>query len=186
LFNLPFCLCAELPVVRTEVEIVIVRHVAELRLTSNTGRLAALSLTNVKVLDYGGGEAFDESALDPEGAWLLYNSAASPVARESPPRAKRLFVLDGSFRQARRMYKRLESLHSVPELALSPPAIAPLRLRQPPHPAGMSTLEAIAHAIALLESPALAEPLHRLQREFVRRMDALRGRQRDAEGRAIS
>jgi DTW domain-containing protein YfiP len=84
------------------------------------------------------------------------------------------------------MYKRIHSLRGLRELALRAPAVAPLRLRQPPHVDGMSTLEAIAHALGLLEGPQIAEPLHALQAEFVQRMDTLRGRRRDAWGRGIN
>ena len=42
--KLDLCLCSELTCVRSNIQIVIVRHVREERLTSNTGGLAALSL----------------------------------------------------------------------------------------------------------------------------------------------
>jgi hypothetical protein len=50
----------------------------------------------------------------------------------------------------------------------------------------MSTLEAIAHALALLEGEETAAPLHALQAEFVQRMDTLRGRRRDELGRGVN
>ena len=169
-------------------EVLIVQHVTETRLTSNTGRLAALSLPNAKILEYGGGEPFDESRLLAEQALLLYSASPSaPVANARVlASVSRLVVLDGSFRQARRMYKRIHALRGLPELALQAPVVAPLRLRQPPHADGMSTLEAIAHALALLEGEQIAQPLHVLQAEFVQRMDTLRGRRRDALGRGTS
>ncbi len=164
------------------------QHVTELRLTSNTGRLAALALPKARIQSYGGGEPFDGSALLAEPSALLYSAAASGPASAviEPPAISRLVVLDGSFRQARRMYKRIEALRSLPELALPAPVVVPHRLRQPPHEAGMSTLEAIAHALALLEGPDVAAPLHALQADFVQRMDALRGRRRDELGRGIN
>ncbi len=172
------CLCADFPRVATRTEIVIVRHVAEVRLTSNTGRFAALSLPNCRLIEYGGGERFDEAWVQAEGTALLYRTGRAQTLTPVP---KRLIVLDGTFRQARRMYKRIGALRAVPELALVPPAVPPLRLRQPPHPDGMSTLEAIAHALELLEGPEVAAPLHALQLELIRRVDALRGRRRDLD-----
>lgn len=188
LLRLEICICASLPRVKTRTKVLIVQHVTELRLTSNTGRLAALALPNACIQSYGGGEPFDGSVLLAEPAALLYSAAASGrsgAAPELPPISK-LVVLDGSFRQARRMYKRIEALRLLPELALPAPVVVPHRLRQPPHEAGMSTLEAIAHAIALLEGPEVAAPLHALQADFVQRMDALRGRRRDESGRGIN
>lgn len=181
-------MCAAIPRVETRVELLIVQHVTELRLTSNTGRLAALALPKARIESYGGGEPFDGSVLLAEPAALLYSAAASGPSTQASelPNITKLVVLDGSFRQARRMYKRIHALRQLPELALPAPSVAPHRLRQPPHEGGMSTLEAIAHALALLEGPEVAAPLHALQAEFVHRMDNLRGRRRDALGRGIN
>jgi DTW domain-containing protein len=188
LLRLEICICDVVPRVTTRVEVLIVQHVTETRLTSNTGRLAALSLSNARLIEYGGGEPFDERALTDANSVLLYSAGPSSPAGSTPelPKVVKLVVLDGSFRQARRMYKRIHALRALPELALPAPRVAPVRLRQPPHETGMSTLEAIAHALALLEGERVAEPLHALQAEFVQRMDALRGRRRDAFGRAIN
>ena len=186
--NLEICLCDVLPKIPTRTEIVIVRHVAELRLTSNTARFAALSRPNARILEHGGGTHFDDRELSHPGTMLLYS--ASPRPPLEPPRLdpppRRLIVLDGSFRQARRMYKKITALRALPELALPVPEVAPIRLRVPPHQAGMSTLEAIAHALRLLEGPEVAAPLLTLYDELVRRVDRHRGRQRDADGNAVS
>jgi DTW domain-containing protein YfiP len=182
------CLCDVVPRIETRTEILIVRHVAELRLTSNTARFAVLALPNARIVEYGGGPTFDERELTQPGSALLYSAGPRAPSRPASlePAPRRLVVLDGSFRQTRRMYKRIEALRSLPELALPPPATAPLRLRQPPRADGMSTLEAIAHALGRLEGPATAAPLLELYAELVRRMDARRGRLRDALGQATS
>lgn len=188
LLNTAICLCQDVPRVMTRTRIVIVRHVAELRLTSNTARFAALALPNARILEHGGGTHFDDRELTHPGTMLLYS--ASPRPPLAPPRLdpppRRLVVLDGSFRQARRMYKKLTALRSLPELALPIPAVAPIRLRVPPHQAGMSTLEAIAHALCLLEGPEVSAPLLTLYDELVRRVDRHRGRIRDALGNALT
>src|SRR5664279_4105121 len=72
------CICAELPHMTSNTEIVIVRHVAEEWLTSNTGRLAALMLTNSRIVSYGGGEPFDDATIRGDvGTWLLYPGPVS-------------------------------------------------------------------------------------------------------------
>jgi DTW domain-containing protein len=169
------CVCAVLPCVETGTEIVLIQHITERMLTSNSGRFAALSLPNSRLVAYGGGEPFDASVLSEPGTALLYCSGpARPLA--FVPR--RLIVLDGSYRQARRMYKREAALRELPELTLPAPAVRPTRLRQPPHPDGMSTIEAIAAALSLLEGPERAAPLWALHAELVRRADRMRGRKR--------
>jgi DTW domain-containing protein YfiP len=167
------CLCTTVPKLRTLTEIVIVRHRAEKRLTSNTGRIAALCLENCRIIEYGGGLPFDESQLVAAGAALLFPG----VSPHTPtPRPTRLIVLDATFRQARRMFKRISVLHDLPQLALAAPECAPNRLRQPPHPDGMSTIEAIAAGLSIVESPALSEPLLACYARFVERADEQRGR----------
>jgi DTW domain-containing protein len=174
--QLAVCVCQEIPRVQATTEIVLIRHVTELFLTSNTGRFAALSLPNSRLMAYGGGADFDASTLSEPGTALLYCSGPAPRPLSFVPR--RLIVLDGSFRQARRMYKRVPELRDLPELSLPAPAVTPTRLRRPTLPEGMSTLEAVAAALSLLEGPELAAPLWALHAELVRRADRVRGRKR--------
>jgi len=176
--KLEICVCSVLPRVQTRTEIVLIQHITERLLTSNTGRFAALALPRSRVLSYGGGEPFDPKPLCAPGSALLYSSGPAP-ARPLPCVPERLIVLDGSFRQARRMYKRLPELRELPEFRLPPPRITPTRLRRPTQPEGMSTIEAIAAALSALEGPELAAPLWLLHAELVARADRVRGRKRD-------
>ena len=178
LLKVEICVCGVLPRVEARTEIVLVQHVTEKFLTSNTGRFAALALPKSRVLAYGGGDQFDATALClPESA-LLYSSGPGS-ARSLSFIPKRLVVLDGSFRQARRMYKRVPELRQLPEFSLPAPRITPTRLRQPTQPEGMSTIEAIAAALSALEGPELAAPLWALHAELVTRADLVRGRKRE-------
>lgn len=101
------CLCSELTCIRSNIQIVIVRHFREERLSSNTGRLAALMLSNVCIVPYGGGEPFDEEPLRGDDTWLLF-----PDAKSTAPcgRPQRLVLLDATFRQARHMYRKISGL----------------------------------------------------------------------------
>jgi len=175
LLQLEICICSALPRVEARTEVVLIRHITEQLLTSNTGRFAALALPNSRLLAYGGGETFDAGPLCAPGSALLY---CSGPARPLPFVPERLIVLDGSFRQARRMYKRLPELRDLPELSLPAPRITPTRLRKPTQPEGMSTIEAIAAALSSLEGPELAAPLWALHAELVSRADRMRGRKR--------
>ncbi|MCK6549848.1 DTW domain-containing protein [Myxococcota bacterium] len=104
---------------------------------------------------------------DGAGVWLLF-----PSAREEPlppgPLPSRLVVPDGSWRQARRIIQRVPRLGRLPRMSL-PPLPERLRLRRPPLEEGMSTLEAIARALAALEGEDRAEPLEALYALVVER-----------------
>jgi len=154
---------------------VIVRHVREERLTSNTGRLAALLLSNVRIVPYGGDEPFDEGPLRGDDTWLLFPDAKPAVP---PGRPQRLVLLDATFRQARRMYRKIPGLRLLPQCALKGPEQRTPGRRRSPRSDGLSTIEAIATALAQFESPELAAPLMAAYAEFVRRADLARGRKR--------
>ena len=166
------CLCSELTCVRSSIQIVIVRHVTEERLTSNTGRLAALMLSNVCIVPYGGDEPFDEGPLRGDDSWLLFPDAESAAPRGQP---QRLVVLDATFRQARRMYRKISALRQLQRCALSVPEQRTPGRRRSPRSNGLSTIEAIATALAQFESPQVAAPLMAAYAEFVRRADISRG-----------
>ena len=173
--KLDLCLCSELTCVRSNIQIVIVRHVREERLTSNTGRLAALMLSNVCIVPYGGAEPFDEEPLRGDDTWLLFPDAKSPAPSGRP---QRLVLLDATFHQARRMYRKISGLRVMQQCALKAPEQRTPGRRRSPRSDGLSTIEAIATAIAQFESPELAVPLMAAYAEFVRRADISRGRNR--------
>ena len=128
LFQRRVCLCAAIPALATRTRIVIVRHHLERHRSSNSGRLAHLALANSAIVDHGGaGGPARLPAL--EGAWLLYPEGE--VAREAPaaPPAQ-LVVLDATWSQARRMYRKLHALRGLPILHLPEAPMAAARLEQ--------------------------------------------------------
>jgi DTW domain-containing protein len=171
------CLCSDLAYLRSDTEIVLVRHLREAWLTSNTGRLAALMLSNVRVLPYGGGEPFDETQIHGDDTWLLFPDA-KPVGPSERPR--RLVVLDATFRQSRRMFRKIRGLHRLPRWTLDVPPLRTPGRRQPPRPDGLSTIEAITLALAHFESSEWATPLLAAYTEWVRRAHLTSGRRTDA------
>ena len=60
------------------------------------------------------------------------------------------------------MYRKLPALRGLPILRLPDAPMPAARLRESPGPGHVSTIEAIARALRLLEGDALAAPLERL------------------------
>lgn len=155
------CLCAEVPTVTTRTRVVIVRHHLEQFRSSNSGRLAHLALPNSVIVDHGGGHR-GPAVLPPlDGAWLLFPEGAPMTSAPVPP-PRQLVVLDATWSQARRMYRKLDALRGLPMLRLPDDPVPTARLRESPGPGRVSTIEAIARALRLLEGEAAAEPLERL------------------------
>jgi DTW domain-containing protein YfiP len=73
-----------------------------------------------------------------------------------------LVVLDATWSQARRMYRKLEGLRGLPILRLPDDPMPAARFRESPAPGRVSTIEAIARALRLLEGESAAVPLERL------------------------
>ena len=160
LFPERVCLCAAMPSVATRTRVVIVRHHLERFRSSNSGRLAHLAIPNSVLVEHGGRAGFAE--LPPlAGAWLLFPEGDVATAAPDPP-PRQLVVLDATWSQARRMYRKLDALRGLPTLRLPSVGAAVARLREAPAPDRVSTIEAIAAALRLLEGDDVAAPLEAL------------------------
>jgi DTW domain-containing protein len=163
LYRRELCLCpaiAALGPITTRTRIVILRHYGERTRSSNTGRLAHLALPGSELHDVG---APDRVVVDPrlgDDAWMVFPEGQPRTAAPVPP-PKTIVILDGTWPQARRMRQRLLYLRGVRPLALAPIPAAQ-RLRNAPSTGQVSTIEAIATALRLLEGEAPAAALERL------------------------
>ena len=95
------------------------------------------------------GEAPQALLLYPETPGL----APSPerIALPSDPERLRLVVLDGTWRKSRRLFDANPALAALPRLALADPPPSRYRIRRARRADQLSTLEAVCHALALLE-----------------------------------
>ncbi|PKN50955.1 MAG: hypothetical protein CVU55_14530 [Deltaproteobacteria bacterium HGW-Deltaproteobacteria-13] len=181
------CICPILPTVNTRVEFLILRHIWEAERPSNTGRLAALAMPNSRIIPCGGGTRTGLSPIDDEylrapGTWLLWPDGTGTEANISdlkPP--ARVVVIDATWSQARRLYRSMPVLQALPRLILPAPKRLRDRLREQHRSDGMSTLEAVAAAVAKLEGTETARPLEILYDELVKRTTSLRWGRRSCE-----
>jgi DTW domain-containing protein len=183
------CLCDLVPRVETRTRVLVVLHHAETQKPSNTGQLALRCLPNSGVVIRG---APDRSAAVP--AWaehgdpvvLFPHPEARPLADFcAGPRPVTLIVPDGTWRQAQRVRRRIAGLSDVPCAFVTRDAPSAYRLRRTPDERRLSTMEAIAEALGLLEGapgPAVREALLGIFQIMVER--SLRGRalQRGPQG----
>jgi len=140
----------------------------------------ALALPNSRMISCGGGERIglpriNDNLLSSPGTCLLWPDGRCSKADESdmiPP--TRIVVIDATWSQARRLYSSMSALWAMPRLALPSPAGNRKRLREQHHSNHMSTLEAVAAAVAKLEGKESAKPLEELFDELVRRRNSLR------------
>ncbi len=178
------CICAAAPkLAALRTRVVLVLHSKELKRSSNTGLLLKLS-AELDVHVHGRiGERSDARQWIDEACYrpvVLYPSpTAIPLSRElalKDPRPLALIVPDGTWGQARHMVKRIEGLSSWPRVTLPQAPEAMLRPRRQVTAERMSTYEALAQALGVLEDDRDQE---RRMQDFYRlaasRMLAMRG-----------
>jgi DTW domain-containing protein YfiP len=158
------------------VQLVLVMHQRELTKTTATGPLALRALTHSELRVHGArAGALDLSDLHTRGrrVLLLFPSddarPLTPALVAEDSRAITLVVPDGSWRQSSRAVRRIPGLDRAERVVLVPGAASHYRLRNEPKSGGLATLEAIARALGVLESPALQE---RLEHVFLRMVEA--------------
>lgn len=177
------CVCALAPKVPARTPLVLVVHVRDLGRTSNTVRLLSLAVRGTTVLCHGATPTpTDPGAHVPAGHTplvLFPGRGARPLTPElvaalpSPPA---LVVPDGNWRQASRMVKRLPLLAGAAKVALPHRAFDGGAVRRNREGHRMSTFEAVAQALGVLEGAAVAEPLFDFYRRATDRMLLVRGK----------
>lgn len=173
------CVCALVPRLETRTRLALVIHRYEDRKPTNTGRIATACLPNSEVL-VRGHEGQDAAVVFAEGSeplLLFPHEDAEPLDRfVASTRPVTLVVPDGTWRQASKMRRRVPGLSNVRCVALpASPDRPTLRLRAEAHAHGLSTLEAIARALGVLEGPAVQTALEHLYLTIVERTLWMRG-----------
>lgn len=164
------CLCAEVKALWLATRVLVFLHRREVHKPTNTARMVPIALSNSEVRVVGREyERERYSNLTPPGgrALLLFPSADSvELTRESARQLSfgsplTLVVPDGNWRQARKIALHEEGLTHVPRVHLPAGPPSELALRAHPDPGRISTFEAIARALGILEGPAAEAALGR-------------------------
>lgn len=177
------CFCALIPRLDLKTRVTILMHTSEEVLPSNTARLAAKSLINSEIRINGriGDRLEAKGLVDPESQpLLLYPSQfaieLTPEFVSTLTRPVNLIVPDGKWRQTMRFVRRQPVLQGVPHVRV--PITGPSRyhLRSQSNDENLCTLEAIARALGVLESPDAQAQLEQVLNVMVTRTLQLRGK----------
>lgn len=164
------CICSEIPFFDLQTRILLVVHAKELKRTTNTGRLAAHALRNSKICVRGQlGSPLDLSPyLSPEYQSLLLFPSESAIELSTflgnfdHSRRLQLIVPDGNWRQASKVSHRHPELAGIPRVKISTPNLSSEHLRREHFDEGMSTLQAIALALGMIEGSEIGARLRQL------------------------
>lgn len=177
-----YCICPMFRPIETATRVVMIAHVREVEKTTNTGRILLEMLPRAELHVRGlPGKGFAEVELDDEARPLVLHPDAdeelSPAHRHP---SNVLLVPDGTWPQSRRMLRREPLLARARRVRLPAGAPSSYRLRESPTDVHLSTLEAVARALAVLEGPAVEAELLAVFDAMVTRMLVTRGKLRES------
>jgi DTW domain-containing protein len=179
------CVCSLIPTLATRTRLMLVIHRVEVRKPTNTGKLAAHCLVNSEIVVRGHEDRpTPPFVADPstQPVFLFPHEDAVPLdrfARSEKPVT--LIVPDGTWRQASKVRARVPGFRDVPCVTLPREEPSIYRLRFEAHDHGLSTIEAIARAMGVLEGPHVRAAIERVFRAMVERTLWSRGDLDDAE-----
>lgn len=162
--------------------VTILMHRREAITTTNTGRIASFLLNNSSIHYRGFIDQQIENVLLPDHTPLfLYPSEDAATltpefVQKLGDRKIQLIVPDGSWRQARKVAKREPSLKGVQHIKLADAGSGLFFLRRKIKDEGVSTMEAIARALGIIESAHLQLHLEKVFRIMVERTLDTRGK----------
>lgn len=170
LFN-PLCICALSPNLTLDTRVVIVMHIREIPLTTNTARLATLSLTNSELRLRGvRGEELDCRDIPADSEYYPVVLFPSEDAIEITPewaagvRAQgkkiSLVVPDGNWKQCSKVSRRVAGLENLPRVKLPLGRPSEYILRKEPRPECLCTFEAVIRALGILHGRVVEEELY--------------------------
>ena len=158
------CYCAHLHQVPTRTRIILLQHPREQHMKVGTARMAHLSLPNSVLrigLDFAADAVVTAELAEAQPAYVLFPKTGARDIRElrGVPSAK-LIVIDGTWRQARKLLKLNPWLQKLPAVAFTPAEPSNYHIRKQPAAHCVSTIEALAEALSLIEPEGFsAKPL---------------------------
>lgn len=172
------CFCEFLLPIETEHRVSIIMHHREEHLTSNTATLANKILTNSQLLMRGLPEKpFNFSDLNCSTSelplYLYPHENALELNNQNFSFEKQkihLIIPDGSWAQARKVYRREKSMEAIQCVKLPTGFTSEYRLRKTHIPDGLSTYEAIARALGIIENTEVENKMMDIFRVMVTRM----------------
>ncbi len=162
------CFCSFVVPFATRSHFAILIHHGEFRRGIATGRMAHLCLTNSSLLrgeDFSHHETVESLIADPANYPVVLAPGPRSVnlSQITPDERRRLFpenrqpvvfVIDGTWAQARKMRRLSQNLLDLPSICFTPPSPSAFFVRKQPAEYCYSTLEAIHQFVELTEPPA--------------------------------
>lgn len=148
------CLCSHVKVVDNRVEILFLQHPNERKMPVNTARLAHLSLAKSRLVhgvSFGPESVLGAMLPRREKVGILFPSPQAKELRDAPKDLETLVVIDGTWREAKKMIWLSPILLEFPHYAFVPEKPSNYRIRKEPKDSFISSIEATVAALRILD-----------------------------------
>lgn len=156
-YPLSTCVCDAIQRVDSALHISILQHPSEQKHAKNTARLLPLLLTKAKLTvgeipaDFSATQARTKQAKNTIVLYPAEHAQSLQSWAETEDTPQHIIVLDGTWRKARKLWLSNPWLHELACVAITPAHPSQYKIRKAPREDSLSTLEAVAHALAKLE-----------------------------------
>ncbi len=175
---LDLCYCEHVTPTQTRTRVVVLQHPREARVPLGTLRMLELSLPEARIgrgVDFDGDPLVEALYQEQPAPFVLYPGPGAQDLSELPREVPiTLIAIDGTWSQAKALLRQNPRLAALPRVAFSPGSPSIYRIRRQPAEHCVSTLEALARALDVLEGPegrfeeALLAPLRALVSDQLR------------------
>lgn len=169
------CVCAHLPSLAPRARVVILQHPRERDVAIGTARMASRCLAGSTVVVGTHLEAHPKvvaALADPTRRPILLwpGPGARSLVDEPPDEPITLFVVDGTWSLAKKLITLNPAIAALPRYAIAPAGPSEYRIRREPRAECLSTIEAVANALGVLEGDP--EPYRAMMVPFRAMVDA--------------
>jgi len=150
---LKLCYCQTLPQIANKTAVLILQHLGERDHPFNTARIVDRSLNHCQLIaGYPNTLQAQPLPLQP-GAGILFPKPGARLLTElqEDELPSQLVLIDGTWGQAKSLYRDVAQLHDLPCYSLAPEKPGEYRIRREPDDQSLSTVEAIAASLEIIE-----------------------------------
>ncbi|TMP17278.1 tRNA-uridine aminocarboxypropyltransferase [Pseudoalteromonas sp. S2893] len=174
LFTPSTCICGAIKRLTNKVSVVILQHPSEEKIAKNTAKLLNLSLTDCKIIKGENNTDFAMlNSLPVKSTVLLYPNEDATYLDDTNPKPAlsnitHLIVIDGTWKKAYKILQLTPLLTKFKTVSFKQLPQNRYAIRKAPRADSLSTLEAVAHSLLLIEqlNPA---PLYNLLDELIQK-----------------
>ncbi|WP_096739713.1 tRNA-uridine aminocarboxypropyltransferase [Pseudoalteromonas atlantica] len=174
LFTPSTCICGAIKRLTNKVSVVILQHPSEEKIAKNTAKLLNLSLTDCKIIKGENNTDFAIlNSLPVKSTVLLYPNEHATYLDDTNPNPAlnnitHLVVIDGTWKKAYKILQQTPLLTKFKTVSFKQLPQNRYAIRKAPRADSLSTLEAVAHSLLLIEqlNPA---PLYNLLDELIQK-----------------